>query len=165
VGAPPPSHNPPPLFPAFVIPSSFNAPGAPQGGLSLAPDAYPAVRRDETVVDTLHGVTVTDPYRWLEDPDSAETQAFVAAQNEVTASVLDQCETRPDFKALMTHLYDYPRYGLPRKKGARYVYSHNTGLQAQSVMFTAPQPAGEPTVLLDPNKLSDDGTVSVWGRE
>lgn len=113
------------------------------------------------MVDTLHGVEIRDPYRWLEDPDSEDTQAFVAAQNEVTASVLAQCESRPAFKELMTRLYDYPRYGLPHKRGSRYVYSHNTGLQAQSVLFTAATPAGDPTVLLDPNKLSDDGTVAL----
>lgn len=106
---------------------------------------------------------VRDPYRWLEDPDSKETEAWVDAQNKVTSSVLDQCETRPAFKALMTRLYDYPRFGLPRKHGNRYVYSSNTGLQPQSVMYTAPDasPAAAPLVLLDPNKLSTDGTVAL----
>ncbi len=81
----------------------------------------------------------------------------------MTSSVLDQCETRPAFKALMTRLYDYPRFGLPRKHGSRYVYSSNTGLQPQSVMYTAPDasPAAAPLVLLDPNKLSTDGTVAL----
>ena len=82
----------------------------------------------------------------------------VDAQNALTQTVLAQCETHDKFKALMTRLYDYPRYGCPSKRGERYVYSHNTGLQAQSVLYSAPTPAGEPTVLLDANKLSKDGT-------
>ena len=85
------------------------------------------------------------------------------AQNAVTASVLDRCETRPRFKALMTRLYDYPRFGLPRKHGDRYVFSRNTGLQPQSVMYSAgdASPGVEPVVLLDPNSLSEDGTVAL----
>lgn len=64
-------------------------------------------------------MAVPDPYRWLEDPDAEETRAFVDAQNEVTARVLAQCGTRDKFKALMTRLYDYPRYSCPSKQGER----------------------------------------------
>ena len=83
------------------------------------PPPFCQVRRDDTVVDTLHGVAVSDPYRWLEDPDAEDTRAFVDAQNEVTARVLAQCGTRDKFKALMTRLYDYPRYSCPSKQGER----------------------------------------------
>lgn len=79
----------------------------------------PQVRRDDAVVDTLHGTPVADPYRWLEDPDSDETKAFVDAQNVVTNAVLAQCDTRDAFKNLMTRLYDYPRYSCPSKQGER----------------------------------------------
>jgi prolyl oligopeptidase len=79
----------------------------------------PQVRRDDAVVDTLHGTPVADPYRWLEDPDSDETKAFVDAQNVVTNAVLAQCDTRDAFKSLMTRLYDYPRYSCPSKQGER----------------------------------------------
>ena len=68
----------------------------------MPPSAYPRVRRDESVVEVLHGVAVRDPYRWLEDPDSAETARFVEAQNKVTSGVLEQCETRSAFKDLFT---------------------------------------------------------------
>lgn len=85
----------------------------------VSPTSPPQVRRDDTVVDTLHGTPVPDPYRWLEDPDADETKAFVDAQNGVTAAVLAQCDTRDAFKALMTRLYDYPRYSCPSKQGAR----------------------------------------------
>lgn len=150
----------PPHQKNFPLPLSA---GAVQGALSLHPDAYPTVRRDDTVVDTIHGVAIPDPYRWLEDPDSKETEAWVEAQNALTASVLDQCETRPRFKALMTRLYDYPRFGLPRKHGDRYVFSRNTGLQPQSVMYSAGDgsPTTDPVILLDPNSLSTDGTVAL----
>lgn len=137
--------------------------GAPQGALTVPPEQYPRVRRDESVVDDLHGERVPDPYRWLEDPDSKETEAFVEQQNVLTASTFAKCKTRGKFKELMTELYDYPRFGCPSRKGTRYVYSHNTGLQAQSVVYTVsdPDPASgeEPVVLIDPNKLSEDGTV------
>jgi prolyl oligopeptidase len=92
------------------------------------------VRRDETVVEELHGVSIADPYRWLEDPDSAETQDFVARQNKLTASVLEQCPARDAFKQLFTDLYDYEKHGTPYKKGQRYYYSHNSGLQNQYVV-------------------------------
>ncbi|GFH20429.1 prolyl endopeptidase, partial [Haematococcus lacustris] len=93
------------------------------------------VRRDESVVDTLHGVKVADPYRWLEDPDSEETGAFVAAQNQLTSEVLAQCDTRQAFKDLFTQ--------------QQYVLYSQAGLQ---------EPA---QVLLDPNTLSQDGTVAL----
>lgn len=135
--------------------------GAPQTQLSVDPQRYPSVRRDESVVETLHGVQVADPYRWLEDPDAAETQAFVEAQNKLTAEVLAECDTRGRFKQLFTDLYNYPKFGTPFKKGARYFYYHNTGLQQQFVLYTQPALGADATVLLDPNALSDDGTVAL----
>jgi hypothetical protein len=135
--------------------------GAPQTQLSVDPQRYPSVRRDESVVETLHGVEVADPYRWLEDPDAPETQAFVEAQNKLTAEVLAECDTRDRFKQLFTDLYNYPKFGTPFKKGARYFYYHNSGLQQQFVLYTQPALGADATVLLDPNALSDDGTVAL----
>lgn len=137
------------------------AAGAPQTQLSVDPARYPAVRRDGAVVEELHGVKVADPYRWLEDPDSEETQKFVEAQNELTDEVLAQCGTRDKFKALFTDLYNYPKYGTPFKKGQRYFYYFNSGLQQQFVLFTQVSLDAEPSVVIDPNTLSDDGTVAL----
>ncbi|KAJ9512543.1 hypothetical protein QJQ45_018956, partial [Haematococcus lacustris] len=162
--------------------------GAPQTGLSVEPSKYPKlklaaslpsptspfgivlpspellalqVRRDESVVDTLHGVKVADPYRWLEDPDSEETGAFVAAQNQLTSEVLAQCDTRQAFKDLFTQLYDYPKYGTPFRRGSRYYYYYNSGLQQQYVLYSQAGLQEPAQVLLDPNTLSQDGTVAL----
>lgn len=139
------------------------ASGAPAGKLAVDPSRYPKIHRDESILENLHGVEVADPYRWLEDPDSRETQQFVAAQNELTSSVLSQCETRQQFNDLLTELFDYPRYSCPRRHGNRYHYSYNTGLQAQGVLYSQGSLEGEESILLDPNKLSDDGTVALSG--
>ncbi|KAK9792686.1 hypothetical protein WJX73_000704 [Symbiochloris irregularis] len=140
-------------------------PGAPVAPITVAPSEYPKVRRDESVVETLHGVSVSDPYRWLEDPDSEETRSFVSAQNALTSKVLESCETRDKFSGLMKQLFDYPRYGCPFKRGSRYYYSHNSGLQAQNVIYTQKSVEAEATVLLDPNKFSEDGTVALEGMK
>eukprot|EP00899_Mesostigma_viride_P022615 jgi/Mesvir1/3538/Mv12009-RA.1 len=124
---------------------------------------YPAARRDETVVEELHGVLVPDPYRWLEDPDAEETQNFVRQQNEVTAAVLAKCTMRDKFQARMTDLYDYPKYGTPFKEGDKYFYYYNSGLQPQSVLYMQDTLESEAEVFLDPNVLSEDGTVALAG--
>ena len=128
----------------------------------MDPSQYPNVRRDDQVIDQLHGVSIPDPYRWLEDPDSEETKAFVDAQNKLTGSVLEQCSSRSNFKELFEELYNYERFGVPFRKGDRYYYSHNTGLQAQNVIYTLNSlDDPEPKIFIDPNKLSEDGTVAL----
>ncbi|PKA56028.1 prolyl oligopeptidase [Apostasia shenzhenica] len=122
---------------------------------------YPLARRDESVVDDYHGVLVPDPYRWLEDPDSDETKVFVEAQAALTDSVLADCGERERLRRQITALFDHPRYETPFKRGDRYFYFHNTGLQAQSVLYVQSDLDAEPEVLLDPNALSEDGTVSL----
>jgi prolyl oligopeptidase len=133
-------------------------------GCSNTDDAYvfnyPAAEKGD-VVDDYHGTQVADPYRWLEDPDSEETQAWVAAQNEVTFGYLESLPERESFKTRLTELWDYPKYGEPFKEGGRYFFYKNDGLQNQSVLYWQETLDSEPKVLLDPNTLSEDGTVAL----
>lgn len=123
---------------------------------------YPSTRKaDQT--DTYHGVKVADPYRWLEDPNAEETQRWVKAQNEVTFGYLNQLPGREKLNGRLTELWNYERYGTPFKRGNRYFYYKNDGLQNQSVLYTLPTLEAEPVVLLDPNTLSEDGTVALGG--
>ncbi|QDZ41319.1 S9 family peptidase [Euhalothece natronophila Z-M001] len=121
--------------------------------------------KTETVeqVDNYHGVEVHDPYRWLEDPDSSKTKAWVEAQNEVTFSFLEEIPERRAIKERLTELWDYEKYGIPIKKGNRYFYFKNNGLQNQSVLYTLNHLEDEPKVLLDPNQFSEDGTIALSG--
>ncbi|CAD5175881.1 unnamed protein product [Musa acuminata subsp. malaccensis] len=128
---------------------------------ALLPLSYPPARRDESVVDDYHGVLIADPYRWLEDPESEEVKEFVERQARLTDSVLEKCEERERLRRRITALHDHPRYDTPFKRGGKYFYFHNTGLQAQSVLYVQKDLDGEAEVLLDPNKLSDDGTVAL----
>ena len=123
---------------------------------------YPATRKGEQV-DNYHGTEVADYYRWLENPDSKETEAWVKAQNKVTFNYLEQIPARDDIKKRLTKLWDYEKYGVPFQEGDRYFYSKNDGLQNQSVLYTLKNLEDKPRVLLDPNKLSEDGTVALSG--
>ena len=124
---------------------------------------YPVTRRDENVVDDYHGTAVPDPYRWLEDPNSAETQAWVAAQNEVAFGYLRELPQRQAIAERLAEVWDYPKRGLPFKTGGRWFQYRNTGLQNQSVLFVGDAPDGEFRELLDPNTLSAEGTVALGG--
>ncbi len=119
---------------------------------------YPNTRRSDHV-DEYHGTKVADPYQWLEDPDSAETRAWIEAQNKVTFGYLDRIPQRNKIRERLTKLWDYERYGLPLRRGDRYFYEHNNGLQNQSVLYVADSLDAEPRVLLDPNEWSEDGTI------
>ncbi|AFZ12093.1 prolyl oligopeptidase [Crinalium epipsammum PCC 9333] len=114
-------------------------------------------------VDDYHGTKVSDPYRWLEDVDSQETKAWVEAQNQVTFDYLNQIPARSQIKQRLTQLWDYEKFSIPFKEGDRYFYFKNDGLQNQSVLYTLTSLDSEPKVLLDPNKLSEDGTVALAG--
>ncbi|CAK9317626.1 unnamed protein product [Citrullus colocynthis] len=151
-------------FPSLHPSSSFfNLPRRKMGSLSalLDPLLYPTARRDDSVVDDYHGLQIADPYRWLEDPEADEVKEFVQKQVKLTESVLQKCDTREKLRAKITELFDHPRYEPPFKRGNKYFYHHNTGLQAQSVLYVQDSLDGEPEVLLDPNALSEDGTVSL----
>jgi prolyl oligopeptidase len=123
---------------------------------------YPKTRQVEQI-DDYFGTKVRDPYRWLEDDNSQETKAWVAAQNQLTFAYLAAIPERQRIARRLTELWDYERYGLPTKEGAAYVYAHNSGLQNQAVLYRARGLDATPETLLDPNGLSQDGTVSLAG--
>ena len=126
--------------------------------------SYPETRK-EAVADTFFGTPVEDPYRWLEDDNSEETAQWVDKQNEVTFAYLNSLPGREAIKARLTELMDYPKISAPYKRAGKYFFSKNDGLQNQSVWYMADSLRGEPKILLDPNTLSDDGTVALAGIE
>lgn len=123
---------------------------------------YPTSKQTEDT-ENLFGIEVKDPYRWLENPDNEDTKAWVKAQNEVTFSYLSQLEIREQLKERITQLWNYEKFGIPFKRGNRYFYFKNDGLQNQSVLYTLESLDDEPQILLDPNKLSEDGTIALSG--
>lgn len=114
-------------------------------------------------VDEYHSIPVADPYRWLEDPHSDEAKAWIEAQNQVTFGYLNDISIRGKLKDRLTQLWDYEKFGVPFKRKDYYFYFKNDGLQNQSVLYTLPSLDAEPRVLLDPNTLSEDGTVALSG--
>lgn len=124
--------------------------------------AYPATERG-TTVDPQFGVDVADPYRWLEDDVrvNPKVAAWVAEQNKVTDAYLATLPGRDSFKTRMTQLYNYERFGLPRKAGNRYFYGRNDGLQPQSVLYVRDGLRGEGRVLIDPNAWAKDGATAL----
>ena len=126
------------------------------------PLTYPTVSKSEQV-DNYHGMAIADPYRALEDPDTEATKAWVEAQNQVTFSYLNEIPAREKIKQRLTKLWDYEKYGTPFKEGESYFYFKNDGLQNQSVLYTLPTLDAEPRIVLDPNQLSEDGTIALSG--
>lgn len=120
-------------------------------------------RRDDTF-EEYHGTAVADPYRWLEEDASPETQDWIVAQNDVTRAYLDAIPMLSRLKTRYTALWDYPRYSTPRKEGNRYYFSLNSGLQNQPVLYTQTSLDAAPRVVLDPNTLSADGTVALTNQ-
>lgn len=124
--------------------------------------SYPETRRVD-VVEEQFGVKVADPYRWLENDvrNDAEVAAWVAAQNTVTDAYLETLPGRDWFKTRIQQLFDYERFGAPVKKGGRYFYAHNSGLQNQAVLFVRDTLDGPGRVLIDPNGWSKDGATAL----
>ena len=121
---------------------------------------YPKAQRGD-VVDDYHGTKVADPYRWLEDPDSKQTRAWIDAQNKLTYPYLKAIPARAKIHARLKKLWNFERFGVPSRKGKRYFYLRNNGLQNQSVLYVTADLANPGRVLLDPNTLSKDGTVAM----
>jgi prolyl oligopeptidase len=127
-----------------------------------SPLVYPQARRSDQV-DDYHGTKVADPYRWLEDTDSAETKAWVEAEDKLTFRYLEQIPYRQAIHDRLTKLWNYERFSVPEQEGGRYFFQHNNGLQNQNVLLVAESLNAEPRVLLDPNTFSNDGTVALAG--
>jgi prolyl oligopeptidase len=132
-------------------------------GQNQKPITYPATTKGETV-DVYFDTKLPDPYRWLEDDKSAETGAWVKAQNEVTYGYLGQIPFRDALKARMEKLWNYEKIGAPFKEGNFTYYYKNNGLQNQSVLYRK-DAKGTETVFLDPNTFSKDGTTSLGGLD
>ncbi len=114
-------------------------------------------------VDDYFGTKVGDPYRWMEDVDSPAVQEWIEQENRLTRSILDSVPQRQAMHQRLMDLINFERYTAPVRKGARYFYSHNSGLQNQNVIYWTEGLNGEPNVLLDPNTMSSDGTVAISG--
>lgn len=133
-------------------------------GCSKARASYPTAPTDSTVVDNYFGTEVKDIYRPLENDTSAATAKWVEEENKLTEDYLSKIPFRNKLRDRITELNDYKKTGLPVKwKDGKYYYYENDGLQNQSVLYRTDKIGGEGEVFLDPNKLSDDGTVALTG--
>jgi len=128
--------------------------------LAAAGLRYPGSPRG-SVVDDYFGTKVADPYRWLEEPDSRATRKWVTAQNALAQPWLEAIPQRAWVKDRLTKLWNYERYGVPKKAGGRYFYTRNDGTQNQSVLYVSDSATGEGRVLFDPNTASQDATIAL----
>lgn len=129
--------------------------------LSVQRPDYPVTKKDDHV-DVLHGIAVRDPYRWLEKPISEpDVKAWVDAQNKVTFDYLDKIPGRDRLLAALSERINYERFGVPVREAGKTFYQRNSGLQNQSVLYVIDREGAEPRTLLDPNTLSEDGTVAL----
>ncbi|HZK78412.1 MAG TPA: hypothetical protein VFC35_05840, partial [Gemmatimonadaceae bacterium] len=144
------------LIPAVLLPLSLAAVVNAQTPAKLA---YPVAAKG-TQVDDYHGTSIADPYRWLENTDSPETAAWVAAENRLTFSYLAAIPERSAIRDRLTKLWDYPKYFAPTKAGDRLFFFENSGLLNQNILYV--REGDRPSrVLIDPNTLSSDGTVAL----
>ncbi|MBN2639174.1 MAG: S9 family peptidase [Bacteroidales bacterium] len=121
---------------------------------------YPKAKKVDTV-DTYFGHKVPDPYRWLENENSEETKNWVKEENALTESYLSKIPFKEALKKRLEKIWNYPKYGVPFKRGGLYFFFKNDGMQNQSVLYVQKTLSSNPEVLLDPNKLSSDGTVAL----
>lgn len=121
---------------------------------------YPDTKKVDQV-DDYFGTKVEDPYRWLEDDNSEETKQWVEAENKITFDYLAKIPFREQLREKLTKIWDYPKYSVTFKRKGHYFFFKNDGMQNQSVLYIQDSLYGEPEVLLDPNKFSEDGTVAL----
>ncbi len=138
-----------------------NSPGAVQ--FKKIPFSYPVSKKDTTVKDNYHGVVVADPYRWLENENAVETKNWIKTQNQTTFSYLEQIPFRDNIEQRLQKIWNFERYSTPIKKGEKYYFFKNDGLQNQSVLYVQETLVSEPKAILDPNTFSEDGTASIGG--
>ncbi len=123
---------------------------------------YPQTQRSDHK-DVYFGTEVADPYRWLEDDNSQETAEWVSAQNTLTNDYLSKITFREPLRQRLEQIWNYPKIGVPFKKGGRYYFFKNDGLQNQSVLYVQENLESEPRILLDPNTFTSDGTIALAG--
>jgi prolyl oligopeptidase len=121
---------------------------------------YPAAHRD-SVIDDYHGTKVADPYRWLEQLDSPRTAEWLKAENRLTLDYLGSTLNREAIHRQLTSLWNYVRTDVPWREAGRLFYVRNTGLQSQSVLYMQNSLHDPPRSVLDPNKISPDGSIAV----
>lgn len=146
-------------FTIFVLLASLFACGTQQKQKQMTLN-YPETAKVDSV-DEYFGTKVPDPYRWLEDDNSEQTKAWVKEQNKLTFDLLKEIPFREKIKKRLTKVWNYEKQGTPFKRGGKFYTYKNNGLQNQSVLFVQEKLDGEAKVFLDPNKLSDDGTVAL----
>ena len=145
---------------SFLLAALLLRLATPAGAAPLG--AYPAARRDP-VMDDYHGVPVADPYRWLEHLDAPETRTWVAAESRLTDDYLAGIPVREVLKQRLSAVINFEKFGMPFHQGGHYFYTHNSGLQPQSVLFTSIGREGTPTAAFDPNTLATNGSLAVVG--
>ena len=123
---------------------------------------YPITEKGDTI-DTYFDTTIADPYRWLEDDYSNSTKAWVSKQNAFTNSYMRKIPYRRKIEKRLTEIWNYPSQGMPFKKGEKYYFYKNDGLQSQSVLYVQDSPTSDPVVFMDPNQFSNDGTIALGG--
>ena len=152
-------------MPLFAVASC-----GPSGGTGTTPKTmefkkipvnYPATRQDSAVTDTYFETLIKDPYRWLEDDQSAETKNWVVAQNKNTFGYLEQIPYRTKLKERLTEIWNFEKFGTPFKKADTYYFFKNDGLQNQSVLYRQTSLEAKAEAVLDPNSFSADGTSSL----
>src|ERR1043166_2468420 len=122
--------------------------------------SYP-IPRQADVVDDYFGTKISDPYRWMEELDSKELADWVTAENKLTFDYLDGLPLRDHFRQRITELWNYPKTSIPIRESGRFFYQKNSGLQRQSPIFMRANLTASPTLVIDPNIISPDGSVSL----